>query len=263
MELGTRLEAVVNMTKAAKCIADIGCDHGFVSIALVQRNLAESVIACDVKKGPLEGAKEHVAAAGLKDKIDCRLADGLMGLNENEADGIIIAGMGGPLGLRILYDGREKLNAAKQIILQIQSKQALVRYVLDEWDFNIVSEEMVTEDGKYYVLLNLEVPKEPGGKIRIEEAENFEDYLKRKEEELSGKSIAEQADYTYGADLISKKSPVLLAFLEKEEERLLSVAEKLSESGEENSESSLNALGRLNTEIDILMNAKWRICGGY
>ena len=91
-ELGIRLQAVADLVRKGKCIADIGCDHGFVSIALIQSGAAEFVIACDVKEGPLKAAKEHVAAAGLKDRIDCRLADGLAGLKENEADGIIIAG---------------------------------------------------------------------------------------------------------------------------------------------------------------------------
>lgn len=255
-ELGIRLQAVADLVRKGKCIADIGCDHGFVSIALIQSGAAEFVIACDVKEGPLKAAKEHVAAAGLKDRIDCRLADGLAGLKENEADGIIIAGMGGPLGLRILYDGRDKLKGVNQVVLQIQSKSALVRFVLKEWGFETISEEMVFEDGKYYVLMDLKTPAENSFyELNITD---WEAYLNEKEAEFSGKNTQELANYTYGEKLIEKKSPVLLAFLEKEEERLLSVADELSAHPGEKSEE---ALGKINESVDVLMAAKWRICG--
>ena len=65
---------------------DIGTDHGYVPIYLVREGLAEHAVAMDVRKGPLERAKAHVAEAGLENRIDVRLSDGLTGLKPGEAD---------------------------------------------------------------------------------------------------------------------------------------------------------------------------------
>ena len=107
--LSKRMEAVVNMVSPQslvvpekKCIADIGCDHAYVSIALMERGLADKVIAMDVRKGPLEIAAKNVAEYGMENNIELRLSDGMERLKPGEADAIIIAGMGGLLMCSIL-----------------------------------------------------------------------------------------------------------------------------------------------------------------
>ena len=71
------MQAVSALVPKGHVAADIGCDHGFVSIDLVQRGICPHVYAADVRKGPLDRAKEHIAACGLKDKITAVLSDGL------------------------------------------------------------------------------------------------------------------------------------------------------------------------------------------
>ena len=103
LSLSKRMEAVVNMVSPQSfAIADIGCDHAYVSIALRQRRMAQKVIAMDVRKGPLAIAKNNVMQYGLEDTITLRLSDGLEQLQPNEVGTIIIAGMGGLLMMRIL-----------------------------------------------------------------------------------------------------------------------------------------------------------------
>ena len=76
MELSKRLQAVADMVTPNKRVADIGCDHGYISIYLCTKKLASKVIAMDVRKGPLERAKNNIEKYGLSDYIETRLSDG-------------------------------------------------------------------------------------------------------------------------------------------------------------------------------------------
>lgn len=254
LELGIRLSAVAGMVHKGNCIADIGCDHGFISIALVQNHIADRVIACDINKGPLAHAEKNVKACGLEEKIDLRLGDGFAPVAAGEVDGAIIAGMGGPLGLRILYDGREVLRKTNQVIFQVQSKMALVRFILTGWGFRTEEEIMVSEDGKFYPIMRL-IP--PSGKEFYEmQIPDFEAFLTANEAQMKHASSDEVCNYTYGKLLLESKSPALLIFLGKEEERLLSIVEKL-----EGNEENKDRLKEVCEEIDTLMLAKWK-CNG-
>ena len=138
------------MVTAGNCLADVGTDHGYVPIYLYERNIIPHAIAMDVNKGPLERAALHIAESGMKDAIETRLSDGLTALKIGEADSIVIAGMGGPLMIRILSAYPEVTDSAKELILQPQSEIAEVRIWLYEQGYEIIEEHMVYEDGKYY-----------------------------------------------------------------------------------------------------------------
>ena len=272
MELGIRLSAVAGMVQKGNCIADIGCDHAFVSIALVQNCVAERMIACDINKGPLEHAKDHIRMCELEDRIETRLCDGLSGIKPGECDGGIIAGMGGPLGLEILYRGREVIRDWTQVVLQLQSKLPLVRYVLKEWGFETVAEDMVFEDGKFYPIMRLSVPKKDFYEMEIADLNAYFDEM---EEKLKGEPSEDVCAYTYGKLLLENHSPILLAFLGKEETRLLEIAEKLDEAvpdgtaagsvtGAEGSPveaGNLKRIAEINAQMDTLMMAKWKLEG--
>lgn len=155
--LSKRMEAVVDMVPPqSSTVADVGCDHAYVSIALIKRNLAVNVIAMDVRKGPLEIAEYNIADQGLADKIELRLGDGFGRLLPDEADVIIIAGMGGLLIKRILEEGKAVLESERKrpcLILQPQSDLSEVRIFLQESAYHIVQEKMLVENGKYYTVM--------------------------------------------------------------------------------------------------------------
>ncbi|MCM1027677.1 MAG: class I SAM-dependent methyltransferase [Roseburia sp.] len=130
--------------------ADVGCDHGFLSIWLVQKGICPHVLAMDVHKGPLAAAKEHVADCGLGAYIETRLSDGLKSLTSEEADTVICAGMGGPLMAKILAESMEKAKGMKELILQPQSELREFRAFLRDAGFRILEEDAVFEEGKYY-----------------------------------------------------------------------------------------------------------------
>lgn len=159
VELSKRLQAVANMVTEGRTVADVGCDHGFVSIYLIEQMRAERVIAMDVNVGPMQIAREHVAEHGLQDKIEVRLSDGVTALHQGEADSLVIAGMGGRLMVKILsdgigIDGTDKIHELKELILQPQSEIWLVRQYLATIGFAIDKEDMVLEDGKYYMMMH-------------------------------------------------------------------------------------------------------------
>ena len=90
------------MVSNGNSVCDVGCDHGFVSIYLVASGISPHVIAMDVRKGPLSRADEHIQAYKMENYIETRLSDGLAAYRAGEAQTLIVAGMGGPLMLRIL-----------------------------------------------------------------------------------------------------------------------------------------------------------------
>lgn len=191
MELSFRMEQVMAMAEPCRTVADIGCDHGYVAMELVRRGIAERAIAMDVRQGPLSRAKENVRKEQLEDRIECRLSDGLEALQAGEADAVVIAGMGGPLMVRLLTAGREQLTAVETLVLQPQSEISEVRRYLHKNGWRIAQEAMLLEDGKYYTVLQAK----------------------------SGEEVyATPEEYRYGAYLLRRKNPVLQEYLYKEAE---------------------------------------------
>ncbi len=197
--LSERLRTVAGMVTVGNAVCDVGCDHGFVPIYLVQQGISPKVIAMDLREGPLRAAREHVAAYGLEGQIVTRLSDGLHNYEKNEADTLICAGMGGGLMMRILAENREKTDSFRELILQPQSEVEKFRRFLRESGYRILDEEMLREDGKFYQA------------IRAASAGNGECGKEaRIDEELC------KLQDRYGPVLLQKKTPVFLAFLERE-----------------------------------------------
>lgn len=150
MQLSQRLSSVASMVTAGNCLADVGTDHGYVPIYLYERKIIPHAIAMDVNKGPLERAKLHIAESGMSEAIETRLSDGLEALKAGEVQSVLIAGMGGPLMIRILSSFPEVTASLEELVLQPQSEIESVRVWLYEQGYEIVEEHMVFEDGKYY-----------------------------------------------------------------------------------------------------------------
>ena len=107
IKLSKRLQTVAHQVECGGVAADIGCDHGFTSIYLIEQGLAKHVIAMDINEGPLERAKEHIREYGMEEDIETRLSDGTAKLTPGEADTLLISGMGGALICKILSDSPE------------------------------------------------------------------------------------------------------------------------------------------------------------
>ena len=196
MQLSKRLRTIIDMTGTADTAADIGTDHGFVPVALLSEGKARRFIAADINEGPLERARAHIATAGLSHACDLRCGTGLSVLRPEEADAIIIAGMGGQLIASILLEGREKLSATRQLVLSPHTESRAVREAVEAIGFHIEDETMVYDEGKFYPVI-LACPGEGApmnetqltyGPVLLEKRPaDFEAYLSfriRKEEEI-------------------------------------------------------------------------------
>lgn len=157
VKLSERLTSLARMVSCGGTLADVGTDHGYVPIYLMENGQMERAIAMDIGKGPLLRAKEHIRLYGMEDVIETRLSDGVEALEVGEADSILIAGMGGNLILHILESGKDVVNSAKELILQPQSEIDKVRRYLYEHQLVIDQEKMLVEDGKYYTMFHITV----------------------------------------------------------------------------------------------------------
>ena len=153
MKLSDRLSLVADFVEKGNRLADVGTDHGYVPIHLVQEGVIPYALACDINKGPLLRAQSHIAENNLQDKIETRLSNGLEKLCEGEVDSILIAGMGGALIRDILVRGENVYKSAKELILSPHSEVFLVREYLLSNGYEVVREEMVKDMGKYYVVM--------------------------------------------------------------------------------------------------------------
>lgn len=202
MELSRRMEQVMAMVQPCRTVADIGCDHGYVAMELVRRGIAKQAIAMDVRQGPLSRAIENVRKEQLEDRIECRLSDGLQNLQPEEADAIVIAGMGGPLIIELLTAGRQKLTAVQTLVLQPQSEIPKVRRYLHRNGWKIAKEAMLKEDGKYYTVMQVKPGKE---------------------------AYATTEEYRYGAYLLERYDAVLLDYLHQEAELYHGICKRLQQ----------------------------------
>ena len=206
MDLSRRLQTVAQAVTPGHRIADVGTDHGYVPIYLIKNKHCEKAIAMDVNRGPVERADAHIEEEGLKTQIETRLSDGLDKLSPDEANTVVIAGMGGDLICRILRQAPEFFQAGTEFVLQPQSEWFKVRYLLHENGYQIAKEWFLKEDGKYYVILKAVEAKETSP------------------EELC---YPEETDYLYGHLLIQEKNPVLLEYLKKEAAKKKIIAESI------------------------------------
>ncbi len=158
IHLSKRLQTVVSLVTPGNRVADIGCDHAHTGIYLVQAGITSRVLAMDLRRGPLEKAEENVRGVGLGDKIELRLSDGLTALKENEADTILISGMGGPLILSILEKGIKKAEKAKELVLSPQSDLEGFEDGLNKLGFVAQLVRITEDEGKFYFVYRA-VPK--------------------------------------------------------------------------------------------------------
>jgi len=158
--LTERLKVVKNLVENSITALDVGTDHGYVPICLIKEKRAKKVIAADINKGPLENAEKNIRLNGLSDKIELRLGGGLIPVEENEVDTVIIAGMGGILISEILEESRSKAIKLKNLVLQPMNSQEDLRKYLNLNGYKIVKEKLARENKKIYNILSVRVEED-------------------------------------------------------------------------------------------------------
>lgn len=229
MQLSKRLSAVASLAGAGRSLADVGTDHGYIPISLIEEGKFERGLAMDVREGPLKRAEENIRRHGLCERIGCRLSDGVLALSKGEADTVVIAGMGGALIVRILTQGEEVLRTVPHLVLQPQSELLKVRKFLQEKGYRIEKEHMVFDEGKYYQAMR--VSRLGMEKLSLEEEK-------------------------YGPLLIREKDACLLEYLTREERKFQEILASMEKNTGE------RAAGRrqeLREELLLIGKAKERM----
>ena len=149
--LPARLLLIARMAAPCRVLADIGTDHAYLPVYMLQNNLCTRAFACDVNDGPLQKALASVSHWGLEGRIDTVKSDGLKSVPE-EYDTLVIAGMGGDLISKILED-HPPLGAEK-IILQPMTKAEVLRNYLFTHGYWIRREEAASEGDRHYIVLD-------------------------------------------------------------------------------------------------------------
>lgn len=216
MYLSKRLQMVANCVSKGSLVADVGCDHAYISLYLVENEIALRSIALDINEGPLRKANENVREYGFEDKISIRLSNGLEKLCPGEVNSIVIAGMGGILMIQILSEGIPCVTMADELILQPQSEAEKVREYLHNINFILYEENMCIDDGKYYVVIH--------AKRKAEIERDCEDAI-----QLPSILVRERTHNKYGKILLKRKHPILKEYLEREYCKLKLICSKILE----------------------------------
>lgn len=201
------MKAIAQLVDSCETIADIGTDHGFLPIYLVEQQVCQSAIAMDINRGPLKRAMEHIADENMEDSITTRLSDGFENLQVGEVQTVIIAGMGGMLMESILLKGEKVAKRLKNLVLQPQSDFMYFRQFLFQHGYEILAEDMVFEDGKYYTVF----------KVTPNKSINEKDF-----------DILLPEEKRYGSFFFSNRNQIFSQYLIHEREICVQVQEVLS-----------------------------------
>lgn len=223
MELSKRLKWITEKLNKCKVIMDVGTDHGYIPIYLVKNHIADKVIASDINKDPLKKAEINASLDGVADKIDLRLGSGLATLKNNEAEEVIIAGMGGNLIRDILENDLEKVKNLDYLILQPAQNPEVLREYLYTNNYEILEEDLCLDEGKYYELF----------KVRYK---------------IGNYISLESIYYEISPMLLNKKSPLLKDYIESKIQKCKRVLNFITD----NTEHATRRKNELQEKIKIL-----------
>lgn len=187
LPLSDRLLACCSFVQPGDRVADIGCDHGYLGIHLLTNGIASSVIASDVKEGPLHSAVINAAKFGVKDQISFYLSNGAVSI-PRDFNCMVCAGMGADTMISILDASPWLKDCRYRLILQCQSKRPELRRYLAANGYSI-SRETLAQDGKFIYTI-MEVTYQPS-------------------------QVTEEWEYYITPQLLASGSPLLPAFLDR------------------------------------------------
>lgn len=154
LELSSRLQLLADWVPEGTTFADVGTDHGYLPVWLRLHGRVTHAIASDLRKGPLERAKETGRTYGA-DGIDYRLANGLEDIRPEEAEVIVIAGMGGENIAGILAAAPWTADGKHTLLLAPHTKSEQLRRYLMEHGYMIVREALVRDRGTIYPVMEV------------------------------------------------------------------------------------------------------------
>lgn len=149
-QLGPRLALCASLVRGGRPLCDVGTDHAYLPIWLLKQGKVPRALAVDAAPGPLRTAAGNAKRYGVEDRLVLRLSDGLRQVAPEEAEDIVIAGMGGELILRFLEETSWLQNPAVRLVLQPMSSLRDLRLGLARLGFSVIDERVVEENGRVY-----------------------------------------------------------------------------------------------------------------
>ncbi len=223
IKLSKRLQAIANMVSKGSIIADIGCDHAFLDIYLIQNKVIKKSYACDVTEGALNQAKKNISISNVNN-IELRLGDGLSVISkEDNVDTIVMAGLGSSKIVEILTSGISILNGISNLIIQSNNKVPDIRRKITKLGYFIEDEKLVEERNKIYTVIKF----------------------------TKGKRKYNSKEFLFGPILLSNKDKIFNKWLNSEIIKYKSILKKLPKK---------NILKRLKVLILIIEINKQRKC---
>lgn len=194
--LDQRLACVASLVRPGSRLADIGTDHALLPVWLVGKGICPGAIAADLREGPLRAAERTIQKAGLEERIEVRLGDGLSPVGADEADDIVIAGMGGETIAAILAAADWVRSGRYNWVLQPMSRPEELRRWLLTNGFTIAGERIVRDASRRYTVIQAQYTAAPavretaaywiGGVPAREGADYLRGQLRRLEMRISG-----------------------------------------------------------------------------
>ena len=154
ISLSKRLSVIAEMVPSCDVLADVGTDHGYLPVYLLQQGRAKRVLASDIHQGPLRKAKETADQFGLSECMETILADGLQFPGSEQAEVITICGMGGETMISIL-EAAPWTADHRRLILQPQSKLPELEEWLKYHHYSIDDARLCLDGGKLYLALSI------------------------------------------------------------------------------------------------------------
>ncbi|HHY04641.1 MAG TPA: SAM-dependent methyltransferase [Thermoanaerobacterales bacterium] len=225
MYLSKRLLMIASLVPKDHKIVDVGTDHAYLPIYLVEKGICPRAIATEVRLGPFHIANRNIKMAGLKEKIDVRLGFGLEPISMGEVNTAIIAGMGSESIIDIIKKSKDKVSSLDLLILQPMTKIPVLRKQLFDMGFEILDEKVVKEEQRFYEILIVKMQGEKrhyddidlyvGPIIRQMKNSVNIDYIKTKKEKLENLLLKIRLIKTDGSRRALKKYEKQLEMLEE------------------------------------------------
>ena len=203
MHLDKRLQAVASLVPQGSCFADIGTDHAYLPVWLLEQGVIASAVAGDIAAGPCQAAQTTVAMHGAASSIAVRQGSGLAVLSPGEADCIAICGMGGSTIISILAADMAVAKGAQRLLLQPMAGAAALRRWLVAQGWCITREELVDDEPHFYEIIC---------------AERAEKYAARASD--AGEQCYSEVEYLVGPALLRDGHPLLAKHIARQQASL-------------------------------------------
>lgn len=225
MQIGSRLETIGRLVTAGSVVADIGTDHAYLPVWLIEQGCIQKAIAGDIAQGPCQAARSTIAQHGLQQQVEVRMGSGLSVVQPGEASCITIAGMGASTMIAILEADMSVAEAAEALILQPMAGAASLRKWLCTHGWELVDEELVDDAPHFYEIM--------AARRGVSRAYS-------------------EAEYAVGPVLLAKQHALLTKQLERQLSTTRQLLENMGRSERAKESSKYKELQKLQAALEVL-----------